>query len=220
MKKKAIVLAGTRGIGRAIADGLRDVVEELVVTGRSDLDTSDLEAVKRFAALHPETDVLVLNTGGPPALPFDEITEELWTRYFHQLFLSFVLVLQRVHVRNGGHVILISSFHVREPGPKMALSNSLRLGFISVFKTASKAAMLRNVSFVNIAPGPTRTDRLAELAAKSGRTIEDVADGLPTKRVVDPAEIGAFVRFLVEKDIHAMSGVTIPFDMGIGDFVL
>jgi 3-oxoacyl-[acyl-carrier protein] reductase len=219
-KQKAIVLAGSRGIGKAIADALVGVVDEIVATSKKDLDTSDLDAVKRFAAQHPVTDVLVLNTAGPPSMPFEDITEELWLHYFNQLFLSFVLLLQRVQVRDNGHVILISSYYVREPDPRMALSNSLRLAFTSVFKTVSKTAMPRNVSFLNIAPGPTRTDRLAELAAKSGRTIDDIANGLPTKRVVDPADIGGFVRFLVERDIHAMSGVTIPFDMGISDFVL
>jgi 3-oxoacyl-[acyl-carrier protein] reductase len=220
MKQKAIVIAGTRGIGKAIADGLRDLVEELVVTGKKDLDTSDLVAVKKFAAEHPTTDVLVLNTAGPPALAFEEITEEIWQHYFHQLFLSFVLLLQRIHVRDGGHVVLVSSYYVREPDPRMSISNSMRIALTSVLKTLSKSAMGRSVSFINIAPGPTRTDRLAELAAKSGRTIDDIANGLPSKRVVDPAEIGAFVRFLVKQDIHAMSGVTIPFDMGLGDFVV
>lgn len=219
-KEKAIVLAGSRGIGRAIADDLRSVVREVVATSKSDLDTSDLAAVKRFAAAHPVTDVLVLNTSGPPAMPFEDITEELWQKWFHQLFLGFVLLLQRVHVRDEGHVFLISSHLVRQPDPQMALSNSLRLAFTSVFKTASKTAMPRNVSFVNIAPGPTRTDRLAELGAKTGRTIDDIAAGLPTKRVIDPKEISGFVRYLVEKNVHALSGVTIPFDMGLGDFVL
>lgn len=220
MKDKALVLAGSRGIGKAIADSLEGVVREIVATSSKTLDTSDLTAVKAFAAAHPETDVLVLNTGGPPAMAFEDITEELWEHWFRQLFLSFVLLLQRIHVRDEGHVFLISSYYVREPDPRMALSNALRLAFTSVFKTVSKTAMPRNVSFVNIAPGPTDTDRMKELAASSGRTIEEYTASLPTKRMIDPKEIGGFVRFLVENNVHALSGVTIPFDMGMGDFVL
>jgi len=220
MKDKAIVFAGSRGIGKAIADSLQGVVHEIIATSSKTLDTSDLAAVKAFAAEHPETDVLVLNTGGPPAMAFEDITEELWEHWFHQLFLSFVLLLQRIHVRDEGHVFLISSYYVREPDPRMALSNALRLAFTSVFKTVSKTAMERKVSFVNIAPGPTDTDRMKKLAAASGRTIEGYTAALPTKRMIDPKEIGGFVRFLVEGNVHALSGVTIPFDMGMGDFVL
>lgn len=220
MKQKAVVLAGSRGIGKAIADSLEGVVSEVVATSSKTLDTSDLAAVKRFAAEHSVVDVLVLNTGGPPAMAFEDITEELWEHWFHQLFLSMVLLLQKVHVRDEGHVFLISSYYVREPVPQMALSNSLRLAFSSVFKTVSKTAMARNVSFVNIAPGPTDTDRMKKLATSSGKTIEEYTASLPTKRMVDPKEIGGFVRFLVENNVHALSGVTIPFDMGMGNFVL
>jgi NAD(P)-dependent dehydrogenase (short-subunit alcohol dehydrogenase family) len=76
------------------------------------------------------------------------------------------------------------------------------------------------VTFVNIAPGPTRTDRLRDLLRKSDRTIEQFERTLPTGRVADPAEIGEFVRFVVQKRITAINGSTINFDMGLSSSLL
>ena len=45
---KAIVLAGSKGIGKGISDKLRDITDEIVTTSSSDLDTSDISQVKKF----------------------------------------------------------------------------------------------------------------------------------------------------------------------------
>ncbi len=217
---KAVVFAGTRGIGGEISKRLRAIADEVVATGRKDVDTSDLDSVKSFCGRHPWADVLVLNTGGPDPIPFDEISEDQWRIAFHQLFLSFAIVLQRIEVRNDGFVFLISSATVREPDPKLILSNCYRVALTSLCKTLSKLWMSRRVTFVNIAPGPTRTDRLRDLLRKSGRTLEQLEAALPTGRVADPAEIGEFVRFVVEKRITAINGATISFDMGLSASLL
>ena len=217
---KAIVLGSTRGIGKAIAESLKGLANDLVLCGRKDIDTADLASVKQFIKKHPKTDILILNTGGPAAMEFNEITEEDWLKYFNQLFLSFVLLLKGIKVNDGGYVFLISSYVIKEPERKLIASSSLRLGFSSVFKSVSKLNMERNVSYINIAPGPTKTDRLISLLKNSGQTIEEWAKTLPTKRISEPREIGDFVRCIVEKRIKALNGVTINFDMGLSNYVL
>ncbi|MFH0875117.1 MAG: SDR family oxidoreductase [archaeon] len=217
---KSIVLGGTRGIGKQIGIKLAEISTEIVLTGRKDIDTSNLDSVKKFAAQHPYTDVLVLNTGGPEEILFQDATEELWYKYFNQLFLSFVILLQNIKINEGGYVFLISSFNIKEPSQKLILSSSLRLGFVSVFKTLSKINIEKKISYINIAPGPTKTDRLVELLSKTGRTIDDLSNKLPTKRVIDPEEIGIFVKLIVENKISSLNGVTINFDMGLGNYVL
>ena len=62
---KAIVLAGTRGIGKSIVDNIHDICDDVVSPGKSESDTSDPANVLSFAKKHPSTDILVLNTGGP-----------------------------------------------------------------------------------------------------------------------------------------------------------
>lgn len=217
---KSIVLAGSKGIGKEIYNQLRDISDELVFTSRKELDTSDLNSVKDFIKKHTVADVLVLNTGGPEPMDFEKITEEIWLKYFNQLFLSFVLILQNIKIRENGYVFLISSFYIKEPNIKLIPSNSLRIGFTSVFKALSKLNMEKKISFINIAPGPTETDRLKELVKKDGKTMEDFIRSLPSKRVSDPSEIGKFIRFVVEKRIKALNGVTINFDMGLSNYIL
>ena len=84
--KKAIVLGGSRGIGKAIAESLKTIDCDVTATSRKELDTSNLDSVKKFAQ-NKETDILVLNTGGPPAKEFYSVTIEDWQRYHNQLFL-------------------------------------------------------------------------------------------------------------------------------------
>jgi 3-oxoacyl-[acyl-carrier protein] reductase len=179
------------------------------------VDTSDLVSVKEFIKKHSNTDVLVLNTGGPPALAFDQITEEIWLKSFYQLFLSFILILQGIKVNPGGYVFLVSSFNIKEPDPDLILSNSLRVGFSSVMKSLSQLKMAEGVSFINIAPGPTDTDRLRSLLSREGLSVQEFSKTLPTGRVADAKEIGDFVRLVVGQKMRSLNGSTINFDMGL-----
>ena len=101
---KAIVLAGSRGIGKGISDELNLICDEVISTSSSDLDTSNIEQVKEFVSEQQETDILVLNTGGPPAKDFYDITEDEWFKYYNQLFYSFVYILQNLNINDGGYI--------------------------------------------------------------------------------------------------------------------
>ena len=75
---KAIVIGGSRGIGKAISSALSSIGYDVIATSKKELDTSNLNSVKDFVQNHNETDVLVLNTGGPPATELVSVTEEEW----------------------------------------------------------------------------------------------------------------------------------------------
>ena len=111
---KAIVLAGSKGIGKGISDELNLICDEVISTSSSDLDTSNIEQVKEFVSEQQETDILVLNTGGPPAKDFYDITEDEWFKYYNQLFYSFVYILQNLNINDGGYIFLISSHQIKE----------------------------------------------------------------------------------------------------------
>ena len=204
----AIVVGGSRGIGKAIADSLKSIGYNVVATSRNELDTSNLNSVKKFIENNKKTDVLVLNTGGPPAKEFDSITEEEWQKYHNQLFLGFCLLLQKISINDGGYVFLISSSVIKEPNPKLVISSAYRSAFSSVLKVLSKKFAGRNVSCVNIAPGPINTDRTRELF----ENVEQYAKSLPMKRLGEPEEIGIFVKSIVKNKIKYLSGVVINFD--------
>ena len=213
---KAIVLAGSKGIGKGIADKLKDICDEVVTTSSSQLDTSNIEQVKKFVSEQGSTDILVLNTGGPPAKEFHSVSEEDWKHYHNQLFLGFCMILQKLTIKDGGYIFLITSSVIKEPNPKLVISSAYRSAFTSVFKILSKDYAARNISCINIAPGPINTDRTRELF----ENVQEYEKTLPMKRLGEPKEIGNFVKSIVENDIKYLSGVEINFDGANSNFVL
>ena len=205
---KAIVLGGSRGIGRAISDSLKTIDVDVFATSQKDIDTSNLNSVKEFLKINNETDILILNTGGPKPKPFSTITEEDWNKYHNQLFLGFCTILQNIKVNDGGYIFLISSNVIKEPNPKLIISSAYRAAFSEVFKVLSKEYAQNNISCINIAPGPINTDRTQELI----ENVEEFEKTLPMKRLGKPEEIGNFVKGIVENNIKYLSGVTINFD--------
>lgn len=213
---KAIVIGGSRGIGKAIAQSLESIGCDVIAASKKEVDTSDLGSVKKFIKKHKETDILVLNTGGPAPKKFSEVTEQDWQKYHNQLFVGFCLLLQKMKIRNGGYVFSITSGVIKEPSPKLVISSAYRLAFTAVFKLASKEMISKNISCVNIAPGPINTDRMKQLVGDVG----EFAKSLPMKRLGEPREIGDFVAAIVQNKIKYLSGVTINFDGANSNYVL
>jgi len=205
---KAIVLGGSRGIGKAISDSLKSIEIDVFPASKKDIDTSDLNSVKKFLDIHYETDILILNTGGPEPKLFSTITENDWKKYHNQLFLGFVTILQNIKINQGGYIFLISSSVIKEPNTKLIISSAYRAAFTEVFKVLSKEYAEKNISCVNIAPGPFNTDRTRELIDN----VKEFEKTLPMKRLGEPEEIGNFVKSIVENKIKYLSGVTINFD--------
>tara|TARA_B100000787_G_scaffold100714_1_gene74373 strand:- start:413 stop:1075 length:663 start_codon:yes stop_codon:yes gene_type:complete len=217
VKKKALVLAGSRGIGKAIATALEETgFLDVDALSSQQLDTSDLDACMNLCNHYKSVDVLVLNTGGPPAKNFADISLDDWNKYHNQLFLGFALILQNIKINDGGFVFLISSYNIKEPDVKLVLSNTYRIASASLLKSLAPSFAEREVSCLNIAPGPMDTDRFNELNS------DPIAVGksFPMKRVGRPKEIGDFVAAIVSKDIKYLSGVTINFDGAISKGVV
>ena len=212
--KDAIVIAGSKGIGKSIAESLEDICN-VSITNKNILNTSNLDSVRKFISINKETDVLVLNTGGPPKMNFFDITEDDWFKYHNQLFLGFSMILQKMKIKKNGFVFLISSMHIKEPNVDMLLSTTYRTAFLSVFKALSKNTGIQNISYINIAPGPIKTDRLKSLVPD----LEKLEKSLPMKRIGDPKEIGDFIKMIIDNNIKYLNGATINFDGGISNFL-
>ena len=213
--KKAIVLGGSRGIGKAISESLKSLEIEVISASKSDVDTSNLESVRKFSHEHNNTDILILNTGGPPVIEFNKISENDWNHYHNQLFVGFCTMLQEISINDNGYIFVITSNVIKEPNSKLIISSAYRAAFSSVFKILSKSFAKRGISCINIAPGPINTDRTKELV----NNIAEFADTLPMKRLGKPEEIGNFVKSIIENDIKYLSGVVINFDGGNSNFI-
>ena len=212
---KAIVLGGSRGIGKSISNALKTIEIDVFTASKNEIDTSDLNSVKKFLEKNTQTDILVLNTGGPEPKPFLTITKEDWNRYHNQLFLGFVTILQNIKINDGGYIFLISSNVIKEPSAKLIISSAYRAAFAEVFKVLSKEYAEKNISCVNIAPGPINTDRTQELI----KNVKEFEKTLPMKRLGEPEEIGNFVKAIIENNIKYLSGVTINFDGANSNYI-
>ena len=212
---KAIVLGGSRGIGKAISDSLKSIEIDVFAASKSDIDTSNLDSVKKFLEKHNETDILVLNTGGPVPKSFSTIIEEDWNKYHNQLFVGFCTILQNIKINHNGYIFLISSNVIKEPNAKLIISSAYRAAFSEVFKILSKEYAQRNISCINIAPGPINTDRTKELI----ENVKEFEKTLPMKRLGEPDEIGNFVKGIIENNVKYLTGVTINFDGGNSNYI-
>ena len=208
--KKTIILAGSRGIGKGIYKHLKTISKKTVALSSKDFDTSNIDQTKKFIKKYKSSDVLVLNTGGPPAMDFYSISNETWIKYFNQLFLSFTNILRDFKINKNGFIILVSSFHIREINPNLLISNSLRVAFWSLLKSLTDVYAKKNITTINIAPGPIDTDRIRKL----NKDIQKLKDKLPLKRLGKTDEIGELIKNIILKDIKYINGTTIFMDGG------
>ena len=211
----AIVLGGSRGIGKAISESLKSLKIDVFAASKNDIDTSNLDSVKKFLEKHNQTDILILNTGGPVPKQFLDITEEDWKLYHNQLFLGFCMILQNIKINDNGYIFLISSNVIKEPNAKLIISSAYRAAFSEVFKILSKEYAGKNINCINIAPGPINTDRTKKLI----KNIEEFKKSLPMKRLGEPEEIGNFVKGIIENKVKYLTGVTINFDGANSNYV-
>ena len=211
----AIVLGGPRGIGKEISEALKSIDIDVFAASKNDMDTSNLDSVRKFLEKHTRTDILILNTGGPAPKPFSTITEDDWNLYHNQLFLGFVTILQNIKINDGGYIFLISSSVIKEPNVKLIISSAYRAAFSEVFKVLSKEYAQNNISCINIAPGPINTDRTRELI----ENVKEFEKTLPMKRLGEPKEIGNFVKAIIQNNIKYLSGVTINVDGANSNYI-
>lgn len=206
--KKAIVIGGSKGIGKSISINLKKNNYKVLSCSRKDIDTSNIKSVENFTKKNKSADILVLNSGGPPALDFNKINKNDWVKYFNQLFLGFFILLKNIKINKNGYVFYISSSIIKEPGTGLVISSSLRSAMSSLLKSYSILQAKNNVSVINIAPGPFKTGRVKELV----KNIKKFEKTLPTGKIGNPEEIGKFVSFIVKNKIKYISGSTIYFD--------
>lgn len=192
--KVALVAAGSRGLGRAVAEELAAEGASLVLCARESQTLTETAAaiaeknnahvlavpadvtitddikrvvdsgIDRFGGI----DILVTNAGGPPAGRFDQLTREQWDRAIGLTLMSAVEltrhVLPGMRQRRWGRILNITSIAVKQPVENLLLSNSLRAGLTGFARTLANEVAAEGITVNNILPGYTRTERLEELA--------------------------------------------------------
>ena len=239
--KVALVMASSRGIGRAVAVALAREGARVAICSRSAerldeaaaevgpgtvalaADTADLEGLAalpgRVADALGPVDILVLNTGGPPLGGALEHDVEQWEAAYRSLVLAPKVladaVLPGMRERGWGRIVNIGSSSTREPIPFLNLSNAHRMAAVGFLKTLAGEVAGDGVTVNTVATGRFATERLADAAGSLEGAEAAARNEIPAKRLGRPAEYGDLVAFLCSERAAYLTGTVIPLDGGL-----
>ncbi|HEU4631275.1 MAG TPA: SDR family oxidoreductase [Gemmatimonadaceae bacterium] len=249
--RSALVAAASRGLGRAVAEelaaegadlticargeaALADAAEALRAAGArvtavtADLtEPADVERVVAAAeAAYGRVDVLVTNTGGPPAGPFEAHSADVWRDAIRQNLESVLNLVRRVlpgmRARRWGRIVNITSMAVKQPVDNLILSNSVRAAVTGFARTLANEVAADGVTVNNVMPGYHRTQRIVELAERNAALQGGTAEGVlarfeqevPMRRLGEPREFAAVVAFLASERASYVTGTSVQVDGG------
>ncbi len=250
--KRALVCGSSRGIGRACAellarDGasvtlvardesrLREVGMGLIADAaqRHDhlaVDFADPSRLAELVTAHIQQtggyQILLNNTGGPPAGPITDATpDDFANALSRHLVCNHLLVqalLPSMTKAGYGRIINIISISVKAPIPNLGVSNTTRGAVANWAKTLAGELGPLGITVNNVLPGYTATERLAELlewqAHRLGIAAEELAARMklevPARRFAQPHEIAEAVAFLASPAAAYINGINLPVDGG------
>jgi 3-oxoacyl-[acyl-carrier protein] reductase len=249
--KRAIVCGSTQGIGKASAIELASMGASITLIARNEeklqkalneLDSSRGQINEYIVAdfSHPQelkkkveeyvsaktVEILVNNTGGPPAgLAINAKPEDFVKAFSEHLLCNHILtqaVVPGMKTKKYGRIINIISTSVKIPIKGLGVSNSIRGAVANWSKTLANELGQFGITVNNVLPGSTMTGRLEAVlnskAAQTGKSFDELKsemiDEIPAKRIGEPYEIAAAVGFLASPAAAYINGVNIPVDGG------
>ncbi len=171
-------------------------------------------------------DILVCNSGGPPATILANTSPDAWQEALETSLLSTIRMVQAAmpHMarHEWGRIICSTSVSVKQPIAGLILSNTARPGVVGFVKTIASELAAKGITANVVCPGYMATGRVEELveanARSSGRSADEVfADlvaDIPARRMGDPRELGELVAFLASERAAYITGTTIQIDGG------
>ncbi|MGC5328382.1 SDR family oxidoreductase [Brevibacillus sp. SYSU BS000544] len=191
--RTAIILASTKGLGKATAIALANEGANVTISGRdeaalqataSEIEQAtgraplaiitditkkeDIESlVTQTAETYGSVDILINNAGGPAAGTFDQMTDELWQQAFELNLLSFVrairAVLPHMRAQKFGRIVNFASSSFKQPIDNLILSNTFRTGIVGLAKTLATELGPDGILINTLGPGRIATERLGAL---------------------------------------------------------
>jgi 3-oxoacyl-[acyl-carrier protein] reductase len=171
-------------------------------------------------------DILVTNSGGPPAGPFESHSADAWHEAVRQNLDSVVeltrAALPGMKERRWGRIVNVTSIAVKQPVDNLILSNSVRAAVTGFARTLANEVASFGITVNSVMPGYTRTQRVEDLAQRNaslrGTTPNDERavweKQIPMGRLGEPREFAAMVAFLASERASYITGASIPVDGG------
>jgi 3-oxoacyl-[acyl-carrier protein] reductase len=194
--KIAIVLAASKGLGKAIATTLAEEGATVIISSRNqeqldataaeikeetrrgvtaiaadvsnpaDIESLIQQTVDKFGAI----DILINNTGGPPFDKFENFSDEAWKKAFDDILLAFArnsrLALPYLKKSDGGRIINVVSGSIKSVLENSVLSTAMRMGVVGMAKLMADEFGPYNITVNNVAPGLILTDRIKHTLPK------------------------------------------------------
>lgn len=249
--KVALVTASSQGLGEAIAIQLVHEGLKVMITSRNEkklravqerlnasfpnsvhycvADLTDYADIKKLVRNTIENfkkiDIVINNSGGPPAGTFEEFSDCDWTNAFQLTLLNYIRVIREVlpyMKKEGGRIITIASTSIKQPIPGLILSNTFRMGIVGLSKSLSNELAKFNILVNTIAPGRIETARVHELdrinALEKHVSVEEIIrqsrESIPLQRYGRSEEFAKVVVFLASNASSYITGTTVYVDGG------
>jgi 3-oxoacyl-[acyl-carrier protein] reductase len=247
--RNAIVCASSKGLGKACAQALakesvnvwicgrhQDVLDqaaaEIAAAGRGEVqalvaDVTTDEGRDALLAACPAPDILINNSGGPPAGDFRDWRQQDWFAAVNANMYSAIDMIRRcldgMMERQFGRIVNITSVAVKIPVPTLGLSNGARAGLTGFVSTISREPAQRNVTINNLLPGYIATDRMWSVLEAGARATGQDPEAfrqahfskVGAKRPGDPDEFGATCAFLCSEHAAYITAQNILVDGGL-----
>jgi len=221
----ALVTGGSRGIGRRVAETLRDLGAAVAV---GDLRAPDIpgvlgleidvtsqssvcDGIAAITAQLGAPDIAVLNAGVFVVEPFEETTLESWQRTISVnltgAFLCAQAVLPSMRERGYGRVLSVGSSAGITGGSKsMAAYGASKAGVMALAKSIASEYAPYGITSNALAPSLIETDMVAGIA--------DLADRIPVRRLGQPRDVADLAAFLCSEHAGFITGAVVDINGG------
>lgn len=240
--KKALVTGGSRGLGRAMAEGLLEAGAEVIITGVSDrvlktaaelkekgypvsglsFDLSEREEIKKsfqdvMADFEGQLDILVNNAGIQRRNKAEEFSEKDWDDVIevnlNSVFILSQLAAKEMLKNDGGKIINIASLLSFFGGYTVPAYAASKGGVAQLTKALANEWAAKGINVNAVAPGYMDTDMNTALVNNPERN-ELIMSRIPAGRWGKPEDMKGIVIFLASRASNYLNGAVIPVDGG------
>lgn len=217
-KRTAVITGGSRGIGKAIVEVLRQQGIEVIAPTRTELDLASPASIDAWCARHATitTDILINNAGINTLGAISELEDSAWDT-MEQINLRAPLRLMRAVVpgmvrRGWGRVVNITSVWAHVARERRGGYAATKAAISAVTRTLAVECGGAGVLVNALSPGFVATELTRQ--NNSPAELDAICTRIPLARLAEPHEIAHAVAWLASESNTYITGQTIIADGG------